>query len=308
LAIALVVGYSRGVVRTGFTAGGVLAAALAVAGAMLAVPPTAAAQAGAPLPDRDAFLEEVRARLRSDQAILRQYMYKRHVVERDRDGDGRVTETRSRTYEMRPLPDDPDGVRWIVARDGEPRPPAELAREEAEYERRLALALQPETERQRRRRLAREAERRRDDEAAVADVTRLFAVELVGREHVAGMPAIVVTFTPRPEVEPATRAGRFLKNVSGRAWFSETEFELLRVESEVFETFTYGWGILARIHKGAQAVIERQRLPDGTYLPKQYAFSGRGRVLLVRGVQRDVTITLSDFRKAPPQAVGRGTE
>jgi hypothetical protein len=295
------------VVRTGSTVAGVLATALVIAGAVQAAP-TAAAPATAPLPSRDAFLEQVRTRLRSDQAILRYYMYKRHVVERDRDGEGRVTETRTRTYEMRPLPDDPEGVRWIVARDGQPRTVAELAREEAEYERRLALALQPETERQQRRRLAREAERRREEAAAIADMAGLFAVEFVGRELVAGMPSIVVTFTPRPEAEATTRAGRFLKSVSGRAWFSETEFELLRVEAEVFETFAYGWGILARIHKGARAVIERQRLPDGTYLPKQYDFSGRGRVLLVRGVQRDVTVTFSDFRKAPPQAASRGAE
>jgi hypothetical protein len=268
-----------------------------------------AAPGGDPrLPDRQVFLEEVRKRLRSDQAILRHYMYRRHVVERDRDGDGLVTARRTRTYEMRPLPDDPEGYRWLVERDGTPVPHAEIAREEAEYARRLARARAPETDRERRRRLEREADRQREDAAAIADVTRLFAVDLVGREVVTGIPSIVVTFTPRPEIEPATRVGRFLKSVSGRAWFSETEFELVRVESEVFETFAYGWGFLARIHKGARATIERQRTADGTWLPSRYEFSGRGRVLLVRAVQRDVTITLSDFREAPPEAIGRAAE
>jgi hypothetical protein len=286
-------------------AAGALALVLLAGWVAQAAPTRAGAAAQVPLPDREAFLREVRQRLRSDQAILREYMYRRHVVERDQDADGRVTATRTRTWEMRPLPGDPEGTRWLVERDGKPVPASDLAQEEAQYAARLARGRDPETDRQRRRRLAKQAEQRREEEEAVADVTRLFAVDLVGREFVAGMPAIVITFVPRPEVEPRTRAGRFVKNVTGRAWFSETEYELVRVEAEVFETFAYGWGIVARIHKGARAVIERQRMPDGTWLPSRYDFSGRGRVLLVKGVQRDVTITLSDFRKAPPEAAAR---
>ena len=279
-----------------------------VAGLGASTPLNAALPTDAPLPDHQRFLEEVLKRLRSDGEILQRYVYRRHVEERDRDGEGRVTARRTRTYEVRPLPDDPEGFRWIVERDGRPTPPDEIARHEAEYEQRLAAAREPESDAERRRRLAREAERRREEAANVEEVKRIFDAELVGRDLVAGVPTVIVSFTPKPDVKPRTRAGRLLKAVVGRAWFTETDYELVRVESKMIETVRYGWGLVASIHEGATATIERRQLTDGTWVPSRYEFRGRGRVLLVRGVQRDVSVTISNLREAPRDTRARPPE
>src|SRR5215203_1362918 len=127
--------------------------------------PASAGGAEDPLQDREAFLAGMRTRLRADAAILAEYAYTRSVVERMLDGNGRVKETHTRVFEVRPLPDDPDGHRWLTMKDGVPTAPLEQQRLEAEYRTRLARAgrrIANESADDRQRRLARAAERDRE--------------------------------------------------------------------------------------------------------------------------------------------------
>jgi hypothetical protein len=278
----------------------------AIAIALLAGALAAAAQreppSAAELPPRDAFLREVQKRLRSDASILAGYRYRRTVVERERNEQGRVTEIRTRVYDVRPLPDDPDGYRILVSKDGVATPARDVARAEEEYVRRLQRALRPQSPSDAASRRARDAQAAREEQETVRDVVRVFEVSLTRRETVRGVPAVRVDFAPRAAAEPRTRAGRVLRSVRGHAWFSEQEYELVRVEAQVFEPIEYGWGILARINPGAHAEIDRQRTDDGVWLPARYELAGKGRVLLLKSVQREGTVTFSDFERAagPP--------
>lgn len=252
-----------------------------------------------PLPNREAFLREVRKRLRSDQAILQHYIYRRTQVDREHDRDGRVVRTRRRVWEVLPLPDQKEGFRVPLVLDGQPVPESTIAERRQEHRDRLARArrdAQNESAGDRARREARESEREREERENVEDVVRLYKIDLLRRETVRGIECVLLTFTPRPEIEPRSRAGGILKHVAGRAWFSEREYELVRVEAEVIGTIRYGWGILARINQGASAEIDRQRTADGRWLPHKYEWQGSGRLLLVKGLRRDTTVTFSDYR------------
>ena len=277
----------------------VLAALLASAAAWGLVATAAPGRDDRPLPDRDTFLREVRTRLRSDQAILQHYVYRRTQVDRERDHDGRVVSSRRRVWEVLPLPSQGQGLRVPLVRDGRPVPEPEIAERREEHRQQLARArrrLQTESARDRTTRQARETEHAREERDNVEDVVRLYRVDLVRRETVRGIESVLLTFTPRPEVEPRSRAGNILKHVAGRAWFSEREHELVRVEAEVIDTIRYGWGILARVNKGASAHIDRYRTPGGRWLPLKYEFQGSGRLLLVKGLRRDTTVTFSEYR------------
>jgi hypothetical protein len=258
-----------------------------------------------PLEARDTFLAGMRTRLRADASILGEYAYTRSVVERTLGGDGRVKETHTRVFEVRPFPDDPEGHRWMTMKDGVPTPPVEQQRLEAEYQSRLARArrrLATESAGDRQRRLARAAERDRESRETVEDVLSIYALDVQGREVISGVRTRLVTFEGRPDARPRTRAGGLLKNVTGRAWFSEAEYELVRLEARATRPIRYGWGILARIDEGSSAVIDRRPVQDGTWLPEQYAFTATGRLLLVRGLARQATVTFSNYRRMP--AVG----
>jgi hypothetical protein len=256
------------------------------------------------LPDRDAFLEQVAARLRSDQTILQAYTYTRTVEERRRDASGRILETRRRVFEVLPLPDEPDGFSVTLVRDNVPAGPDAIARQRAEYESKLARIEREragEDASARERRLRREADTRRENQAMLADVRSVFDVRLVRRETMNGVPCVLVTFTPRPDAEPQTREGRLLTSVAGRAWFSEADHELARVDASALRPIRYGWGILARINSGARAVIDRRRSDDGSWVPARYELTASGRLLLVKGINRDATVTFTDLRRVPGQ-------
>jgi hypothetical protein len=272
--------------------------AITVGGVVVAPTGYGGQPAAASLPPRDAFLREVQKRLRSDASILAGYRYRRTVVERVRNDQGQVTAVRTRVYAVRPLPDDPDGHRILLSKDGVTTPARDVAQAEADYERRLQRAQRAQSPADEARRRARAAEAGRDEQETVADVVRVFDVSLTGRETVRGMPTIRVDFAPKADARPRTRSGRILRSVRGRAWFSEHEYELVRVEAQVFEPIDYGWGILARINPGAHAAIDRQRAGDGAWLPARYELVGSGRVLLLKGVQREATVTFSDFERA----------
>ena len=64
----------------------------------------------------------------------------RSVVERTLDGEGRVTETHGRVFEVRPKADGPDGHCWLTVKDGVPTPHAEPRRHEGEYRTQVARA------------------------------------------------------------------------------------------------------------------------------------------------------------------------
>src|SRR4051812_11622539 len=92
-----------------------------------------------PLPDKDAFVREVRARLQPDADRQRNYSYVETRRQAKLDSDGRPHDETVGVIESSPgsLPGEP---RWerVISEDGRPTPPAELEkadrkrREEAE--------------------------------------------------------------------------------------------------------------------------------------------------------------------------------
>ena len=54
---------------------------------------------------------------------------------------------------------------------------------------------------------------------------------------------------------PKTREGELMKHFNVRAWISETDHELVRLEAEAIDNVPFGLGVLARLHKGAQSVV-----------------------------------------------------
>src|SRR4051794_698449 len=77
-----------------------LAAAGALAVAVLAI--TAPRAQERPLPDAESFQREVRARLRTDSALQRSYIYTETRREQKLDDKGRVTEESVKVYESYP--------------------------------------------------------------------------------------------------------------------------------------------------------------------------------------------------------------
>ena len=103
-------------------------------------------------------------------------------------------------------------------------------------------------------------EERRDTERAVDDALRIYDIKMLGREVVSGYETIVFSFTPRKDARPQTSEGKIMRHFAGKAWVSESEYEVVRLEAEAIETASFGLGLAG---PRAQGIEGRVRASEG---------------------------------------------
>jgi len=253
-----------------------------------------------PLPEREACLRETRKHLQTDTSLQSSYVYVETRREQKLDKRGRVLEESVKVFES--YPGLPGENRWerLIAENGRPRPAAELEKVDRDRQQQAeALARrfteQPAKERARQERDL--AEQRREFEAIVDDIFIVFDIEMRGREAIEGHDTIALLLTPRPKAKPRTYEGRQMQKFSVRAWISESDHELVRLDAEAIDTLSIGFGVMVRLHKGSRLSFLRRRVNDEVWLPAAVHFSGGARVALVRTLRRSSTSEFSDYRK-----------
>ena len=253
-----------------------------------------------PLPNPESFLQEVRKHLETDDERQTGYVYVEKRREQKLDSAGRPTGESLKVFES--YPGLPGEGRWrrLIAEDGRPVPPVELEKADRERQKRAEeyaqkLTRDPERERAR---VTQERERvKRERAESIDDVFRVFDVRMIGRETVERHATIVFSLTPRADAKPRTRDGNMMRNFSGRAWISESDYELVRVDVEAINNVSIGFGLLARVHKGSQASFRRRKVNDEAWLPAMATYTGSARVALVKVMRRGGVLEFSDYKK-----------
>lgn len=258
-----------------------------------------------PLPDQQAFLQEVRRRLQPDDRRQSAYMFV--VTERRVKVDSRGRAVSESTTKSESYPGfAPGEERWrrVIEENGRPvtettlrKKDAERRREAEDYARRLQ-------DRKERAKLDRERDRdRREATEAVDDIFRVYDVAMLGREAIDGHDTIVFSMAPRPRAVARTREGRWLRAFKGRAWVSETEHELVKLEVEAVDTISMGLGMLARMHKGTTAAFLRRKINGEAWLPARADYRFSARVLMLKSMRERGTVEFSDYRKFDVETV-----
>jgi hypothetical protein len=129
------------------------------------------------------------------------------------------------------------------------------------------------------------------------DAFQLYDFAMVGRETIEGHETVVVTMTPKPNATARTRMGGMLRHFKGRAWISEHEHELVKLEVEAIDDMSLGWGVLARVHKGTEFTFQRRKVNGETWLPARSSYRASARVLLLRRMRVASTSEYSNYRK-----------
>jgi hypothetical protein len=251
----------------------------------------------APLPEMRGFLAEVRDRLHTDDYLLDQYTFTEKQTQRRMDGKGSLQKITTALFEVYPSPEPGHTYRKLIARDGRPLTAEELAAEDRKQQKKEAKFSAALTKPDDPDRAAAKAERRLKESQTIEELFRVYDITVVGREAVEGRSAIVLAFAPRANAEASTKAGRILRKFEGRAWIDEEDRQLVRVEARLIDDLSFGWGILARLKKGARAELQRRKINDEIWLPSEARFVGQARLLLVKGLNIDALSEYSDYRK-----------
>ena len=253
-----------------------------------------------PLPDQEAFLKETRKHLQTDSSVQQSYMYVETQRMQKLDKDGRIAEESIKVYESYPgLPGQP---RWerLISEDGKPVAANKLADQDSDRTKKATsmakrLESDPGKERARQQRDWDEAHHERSE--AVDDLYVVYAIHMTGRERVEGHDTIAFRLTPRPDSKPKTREGDLMKHFGVKAWISETDHELVRLEAEAIDNVAFGLGVLARIHKGAQFSFLRRKINGEVWLPAIASYSGSARVGLLFTLRRTGSSEYSGYLK-----------
>ena len=120
---------------------------------------------------------------------------------------------------------------------------------------------------------------------------------MVRREPLRGHDTILALLTPRRDVKPNTPDGKIMRHFQARAWISEADYELVRVEIEAIDDLSFGLGVLARIHKGTVAMFERQKVNDEVWLPAEVTWTASARVMLLKRLRLRSVSEFSNYRK-----------
>ena len=251
-----------------------------------------------PLPDFDAFAAQVKLHLATDEERQSGYMFVERRTDQRLDSSGRTLHESVKVFEVYPGLPGEDRYRRLIEEDGKPVGAAKLAqadrdrRKEVEsYAKRVASASGRQKETQ-----EIEKERRHYNEA-IDDIFRLYDIQMVRREPIEGHDTIFATLTPKPNVKPLTKDGGIMRHFKARAWISESDYELVRVEIEAVDSLSLGLGLLARIDKGTTATYERRKVNNEVWLPAQVTWTAGARVLLLKRLRVRGTAEFSGYRK-----------
>lgn len=250
------------------------------------------------LPDYETFAAQVKIRLATDEERQTGFMFTERRVEQKLDASGRLKGEQVKVFEVYPGLPGEHRYRRLIEENGKPVPADELAKQDRErrkdvetYARQLASAA--ETQKAER---ELEKERKRYG-AAVDDLFRIYDIQMVRRESVGDYATILATLTPKAGARPQTDDGKIMRHFKARAWISESDYELVRVEIEAIDDLSFGLGLLARVHKGTIATYQRRKVDNEAWLPMEVTWTASARVLLVRRLRLRGVSEFSKYRK-----------
>ncbi len=221
------------------------------------LPAQSTASLRAPLPEAERFLAETQANLVRSNRASEKFAYTERRTELHTNPFGRLGSGEVVAYRVTPSADGQTVERRVIARDGQPVSDAPVERSPARR---------------------RPAGRRSNTD----DVMAVLTFTMDRRDRLDGRDAIVVRFAPRPNASAQTRQGRLVRSFTGLIWVDEAAREVVRVEATAHEDLSIGFGVIARVRRGASVVITRARVDATIWLPTSLTITGEGHALLVR--------------------------
>ena len=245
-----------------------LASRLAVAVLLLQSAP---AKDVRPFPEANVFFEAVRANLARSQDDQKLFAYKERRTELNLNPFGRLGTGGVRVTEVTPIEDGSAVTIRVIERDGKP------VTDNAPVRRPMRMSSR--------------------GRRVVDDVASTLDVSMNRRDHFAGHDAIVAVFKARRDANPQTREGRLARNFAGEIWIDEQTREVFRIDAKAVDDVAFGYGVLARLNKGATVTLRRELVQGNLWLPVSMRFNGEGRALLLRKLTIDFAVDWFDYRK-----------
>jgi outer membrane lipoprotein-sorting protein len=256
-----------------------------------------------PLPDIQALLKEVGENEEEIDRLLEKYTYTETITEREFDSNGQMKVTETKTYELTFYKG--ARIRRLIAKNGKPLSAKAEADEQKDVEKRVREIEKKESEKERKAQKDREGAQdnagapddERNQRISIADVLRASRLINPRRETFRGRDVIVFDFEPLPGYKPKKNYEKLFGKMEGAIWVAPNEKQVARVEARLIEAYKIGGGMLASLKEGANFVLEADRVNQEIWLPTRAEINLGVRVLLVKGININQTITYGDYKR-----------
>ncbi|HTK95968.1 MAG TPA: hypothetical protein VL382_10065 [Terriglobales bacterium] len=145
-------------------------------------------------------------------------------------------------------------------------------------------------------------EQKKDEERGKMMVKALpdaFLYVYDGEETINGVRVTRLAFKPNPDFDPPSRETLVYRGMKGHLWVEPKAERLVRIEADLFEDVTFGWGILGHLDKGGHFAVEQSDIGDGRWETTRMHLDFTGRALLFKAIKIKETEVTSDFHKVP---------
>ena len=118
----------------------------------------------------------------------------------------------------------------------------------------------------------------------------------VGEDVIDGRKTMALDCLPRAGYKATNVRARVFEKVHGKVWVDVAESQIARVDADVFDTVSIGWGVIGKVQKGTRFHLERRRLPDGSWLPESQSIRFGARILVFKSLEQEEITHYSEYR------------
>jgi hypothetical protein len=234
-----------------------------------------------------------RAIANQDKPSAKATYYKYRDVKRKKDGS---TETK----EMLQTPQLVLGR--IVARNGEPLSPEQRKNEESRLNR---LTKDPNELNKKKK------EQHDDDERArmmVRAIPDAFNFQYTGSEEGPSGEIAVFKFSPNPNWDPPNRELQVFTGMSGTLKIAVRPEMLTLIQATLFQDVNFGWGILGKLYKGGDFLIEQSEVAPAHWDITHMKLHFTGKILLFKSLNIQQDETTSNYKEVQPMSVAQALD
>jgi hypothetical protein len=127
-----------------------------------------------------------------------------------------------------------------------------------------------------------------------------FLYQYDGEEVANGAQCLRLRFGPNPNFDPPSRETMAYRGMQGYMLIEPKQERLVRIDAQLFQDVTFGWGILGRLNKGGHFLVEQSSLGEGRWETTRMELDFFGKALLFKTIRIKETEVASAFRKVPP--------
>lgn len=115
-------------------------------------------------------------------------------------------------------------------------------------------------------------------------------------------------FWPNPKFQPRSKEGLALRGMAGTLWIDPQNQRLVKISGKLIRDVTLGWGVVVRLHRGGQFVMQQADVGKGRWKTTLLAVDLTGKILLVKKLRVHMKQTRAAFQQVAsdltvPQAV-----